>query len=72
MLLALIAGTLILLMLLSANSVAASQDATTLNPPPLSTIFLSHFPPEFFCSQSPFFSSAHTPYEERSVLHKSK
>ena len=59
MLLALIAGALILLMLLSASSVTTSQDAKTVNPPPLSTIFLSHFLPDF-CSRSPLFSSAHT------------
>lgn len=53
MLIALIAGTLILLMLLSASAVTTSQDAKTLNPPPLSAISLSHFLPDF-CSLSPF------------------
>ena len=52
-LLAPIAGTLILLMLLSASSVTTSQDVKTLNPPPSSAISMSHFLTDF-CSPSPF------------------
>lgn len=70
MLHALIADTLILLMLLSASFITTSQNAKTPNPLPSEHCLPVPLSPCFFVLYLSFLKR--TPYEQRSVLHKSK